>query len=202
MRKVFAVLLVVPVVVLCTSGPAATQPKPPGKILGAVNVVGDSITQLATDALDQNLRSGYYRYEPTISGRGGTNMAQNLSLIESDEQTNPAAYWVIELGTNDALGDNWSWWVDFRNEVQALQGQQCVVFVTVGTNLPRGGDVASGIDLAIFYETLLDPNVHEVDWGNVEYSDPAYTLYDGIHPSPLGSRVLAEMIHKTLNKAC
>jgi hypothetical protein len=200
--KVFAALIVVLAALVGSGGTVASRPRPPGKVLGAVNVIGDSITQLSFTAFSSELRNGYLRYLPTISGRGGTDMAQNLALIEQYEVTNPASYWVIELGTNDALGNNLSWGPDFASEVQALAGQQCVLLVTVGDQLPRGDDVAGGIDVAIFYETLLHANIHEVDWGDAEYGDPSYLLGDHIHPSALGARVLADMIHESLNRAC
>ena len=201
--KALAALLVALAVVVSSAGSVASRPRPPGRILGPVNVVGDSIVELADGALSSELHSGYLRYLPTISGRGGTDMAQNLPLIEQYETTNPASYWVVELGTNDALGDNQAWGPDLADEVQALEGQQCVLLVTVGNQLPWGSDdVAGGIDLTIFYETLLHANIHEVDWGAAQYSDPSYLLSDQIHPSAQGARVLADMVHQSLNKDC
>lgn len=203
LAKALAALLVASALVVGSAGGVASRPRPPGRILGPANVIGDSIVQLAVGAFSYELRSGYLRYVPNISGRGGTDMAQNLSLIEQYQTTNPADYWVVELGTNDALGDNQAWGPELADEVQSLENQPCVLLVTVGDQLPWGSDdVAGGIDLTMFYETLLHPNIHEVDWGDAEYSNPSYLLSDHIHPSELGSRVLAEMVHQSLNRDC
>ena len=203
LAKAFAALLVAFAVTVATTAPAAPRARPPGRIRGVVNVIGDSITELATGALSVKLRSGYLRYLPTISGRGGTTMSENVPLIEQYESTNPASYWVVELGTNDALGDNQAWGQDLVDEVQALESQRCVLLVTVGDRLPWGSNgVAGGIDVAIFFETVLHDNIHEVDWGDAQYSDPSYLLGDQIHPSSLGDRVLADMVHESLNRDC
>ena len=201
-------LLVVAVLPLFVLGVAPTARATGVRV--PVDIVGDSIMYYAEPATYAELTTGIHQYDPTISARPGTTMAQNLPVIEQMQQTASQDApqgalrpdWVVELGTNDALRSNPSWWWDFMANLSALHGA-CVVFVTVGTQLPFGSNAIAGdIDLSIYYQTLENQNIHEVDWGDAEYTNANWLLPDHVHPSPAGSRQLADMIHHALNTAC
>jgi lysophospholipase L1-like esterase len=46
------------------------------------------------------------------------------------------------------------------------------------------------------------PNVHLLDWGTIEYQNPAWLSGDGIHPTPAGQAALAALETQELQHAC
>lgn len=157
----------------------------------SVVLVGDSITARAEPDIEQALRA--YRVVP--DGIDGSTMAQHLGTITSIEAKGGPYAWVIELGTNDAIGANADWASNFSNEVSALEGQPCVVFVTVD---PKLGPISTGIDQAITSAVASHPNFHTLDWGNIEFRKPHWLISDGIHPSRTGEAELARLEHKAV----
>ena len=45
-------------------------------------------------------------------------------------------------------------------------------------------------------------NVHLLDWGDIEYQNPAWLTADGIHPTPAGQAALAALETQELHHAC
>jgi hypothetical protein len=156
-------------------------------------IIGDSISELATSALDHTFR----HYDLFIDAVGGTRMADHLPTIERVESDGLPRDWVIELGTNDALRApvNLNWASDFANEVAALQTQNCVIFLTVD---PRLGPISVGIDDAIAAAVAAHPNFHALDWGTIEFHKPQWLIADHIHPSGSGIAELAKLEHKAV----
>ncbi|MGA2521769.1 MAG: hypothetical protein ABSG81_13260, partial [Acidimicrobiales bacterium] len=136
------------------------------------------------------------RDHPYIDGVGGTKIAQHLSTIQTLVDSGPPRDWVIELGTNDALGNNPNWAADFAQEVSLVQDQPCVVFVTVNPTL---GPVSTGIDGAIAAAVAAHANFRSLDWGTIEFSDPAWLLSDHLHPTPTGAEELARLENTVLH---
>ena len=157
----------------------------------SIVLVGDSITARAEPDIEQALRA--YRVVP--DGVAGSTMAEHLGTITSIEAKGGAYDWVIELGTNDAIGANANWASDYSNEVSALEGQPCVVFVTVN---PKLGPVSTGIDQAITSAVASHPDFRTLDWGNIEFRKPHWIVSDGIHPSKTGEAELARLEHKAV----
>jgi hypothetical protein len=188
---------------------AATTTAPPTTVIGnlgatspavastsqtSVNVaiIGDSISELATPALEHELR----HYTLYIDAVGGSRMAAHLPTIERVEGDGLPRDWVIELGTNDALPPpNTNWSSDFANEVGALQDQACVVFLTVNPTL---GSVSTGVNEAIANAVASHANFHSIDWGNIEFHRAKWLLYDRLHPSTSGDVEIATLVHKAI----
>jgi len=172
---------------------AATSPSS-SSLPGSDNVaiIGDSITELATPDLQRELRDDHLY----IDAAGGTKIAQHLANIQQLAGDGQSRTWVIELGTNDALGENPDWTNDFANEVAAVQSQPCVVFVTVN---PKLGSVADGIDGAISAAVASHPNFRLLDWGDMEFRSPEWLMDDHIHPSLSGRMELAKLVKRAVS---
>lgn len=191
-----------PLATTTTAPPAATPTAPltTGTTIPAVAstsqtprvaIIGDSISEFATPALTHVLRHDTLY----IDAVGGTTIADHQSTIEQVESDGLPRDWVIELGTNDALGGNTNWSSDFANEVAALQGQRCVVFLTVKPTL---GSIGAGINEAIANAVATHPNFHLIDWGNIEFRRAKWLQSDALHPSKSGDIELATLVHQAI----
>jgi hypothetical protein len=162
----------------------------------AVYVVGDSITYLSEASISSDFAQA--GYQPTISATPGVKIGQSQAEITTLAQNQPWA-WVIELGTNDAGANDTVWPEQFLAEWSAISPATCVVYVSVS---PRVGAVAQQIDGAIQKLSVLHPNVHVLDWGNIEYQNPAWLEPDGIHPTPAGQAALAALVTHEVHQFC
>lgn len=162
----------------------------------SVYVVGDSITYLSEAPISADLSNA--GYQPTISATPGVKIGQSQAEITSLAQNQPYA-WIIELGTNDAGARDTVWPQEFLAEWTAVSPANCVVYVTVS---PRAGPVAQQIDTAIENLAKAHSNVHVLDWGTIEYQNPAWVTGDGIHPTPAGQNALAALETQELHRDC
>jgi lysophospholipase L1-like esterase len=162
----------------------------------AVYVVGDSITALSSASISSSLSNA--GYQATISATPGVKIAQTLTNVTALARNQPWA-WVIELGTNDAGARDATWSQPFLAEWAAISPANCVVYVSVS---PRSGPVGIQIDSSIEKLAQAHANVHVLDWGRIEYSNPAWVSPDGIHPTPDGQATLASLEAEELHHAC
>lgn len=162
----------------------------------SVYVVGDSITYLSEAPISADLSNA--GYQPTISATPGVKIGQSQNEITALAQNQPYA-WIIELGTNDAGARDTVWPEQFLAEWSAISPASCVVYVTIS---PRAGPVAQQIDAAIENIAKTHRNVHVLDWGNIEYQNPAWVTGDGIHPTPAGQGALAALETQELHRDC
>ena len=161
-----------------------------------VYVVGDSITYLSEASISSDF--AHAGYQPTISATPGVKIGQSQAEITTLAQNQPWA-WVMELGTNDAGANDTVWPEQFLAEWSAISPASCVVYVSVS---PRAGAVAQQIDGAIEKLSVMHSNVHVLDWGNIEYQNPAWLTPDGIHPTPAGQAALAGLETQELHRFC
>jgi hypothetical protein len=105
--------------------------------------------------------------------------------------------WIIELGTNDAGARDTVWPEQFLAEWSLVSPASCVIYVTVS---PRAGPVAQQIDASMQKLAEQHSNVHLLDWGNIEYQNPAWLSGDGIHPSAAGQATLAMLEAQLLGR--
>jgi len=162
--------------------PAQAKTREPPKTVG---IVDDSISFISGGAI--GARFGH-RYSVTLGAVPGATMAYQLPAVEAAAAGDPWAI-ILELGTNNAYYNAPGWKTQFDNEEAAVAGQHCVVFLTVPT---EWGAVAVGLDTAIRHATKTYRNFHKLDWGNRGYSNPSWVLPDGVHPTPLGEKKLAD----------
>jgi lysophospholipase L1-like esterase len=162
----------------------------------AVYVVGDSITYLSEPSISSDFSNA--GYQPTISATPGVKIGQSQAEITALAQNQPWA-WIIELGTNDAGAQDTVWPEQFLAEWSLVSSATCVIYVTVS---PRAGPVAQQIDASMQKLAQAHSNSHLLDWGNIEYQNPAWLTGDGIHPTPAGQAALAVLETQELHRAC
>ena len=162
----------------------------------AVYVVGDSITALSEAPISSDLSDA--GYQAHISATAGIKIGQSQAEINALAQNQPWA-WIIELGTNDAGANDTVWPGQFLEEWSVVSPATCVIYVTVS---PRAGPAAQRIDANIQALARAHHNVHLLDWGNVEYQNPAWVTGDGIHPTPAGQAALALLESNELRRTC
>jgi lysophospholipase L1-like esterase len=161
-----------------------------------VYVVGDSITYLSESSISSDFSNA--GYQANITATPGVKIGQSESNVSTLAQNQPWA-WIIELGTNDAGAEDSVWPEQFLAEWSAVSPAECVIYVTVS---PRAGPVAQQIDASIQKLAQAHSNVHLLDWGNIEYQNPAWVSGDGIHPTPAGQAALAALETQALQHAC
>ena len=175
-----------------------------------VGVVGDSITAASQRVwcnCISNAIAPKYAYQ--ISGVSGATMTDQFGTVEKF-QHNPEGSpndWIIELGTNNddwggkALDANWAF--EFDAEVAYLQHAGCVIFVTVGTDQPvLPGPMPELLNALISRAAAQHPNMHVLDWGNIEYLEPSWLLPDHVHPTAAGAHELASLELQALQRDC
>jgi hypothetical protein len=162
----------------------------------AVYVVGDSITALSQTAITQALASA--GYDPTVTAAPGVKIGQAQANMSSLARNEPWA-WIIELGTNDAAASDAIWPLPFLSEWSLMSSSPCVIYVTVS---PRAGLVGAAINASMTKLAASRRNVHILDWGRMEYQNPAWVSVDGIHPTPAGEAMLAALETNELQHAC
>jgi lysophospholipase L1-like esterase len=161
-----------------------------------VAVVGDSITALSrTDVSAVLTQAGF---QPVVEATPGVKMAQAAATIDQLSQQSPTD-WIIELGTNDAGGNNRLWSEAFLAEWQRVESSDCVIYVSVS---PRAGAIATQIDTAFAGLAAKHANVHVLDWGRLEYDHPGWVEPDTIHPTPAGQAELAGLEAQALQHDC
>jgi lysophospholipase L1-like esterase len=161
-----------------------------------VAVVGDSITALSRQWIAVSLFDAGHL--STIDAAPGITMAQAEPAITQLAHQHPSA-WIIELGTNDALGKNPLWGEPILAEWQQVRSSQCVIYVSVS---PRSGPIAAQIDTALAGLAHEQANVHVLDWGNLEYANPAWLEPDKIHPTPAGQAELGSLEAQEVHRYC
>jgi lysophospholipase L1-like esterase len=162
----------------------------------AIYVVGDSITSLSAGSISTALSNA--GYDPTIRATPGVKIGQAQNEVMTLAQNQPHA-WIIELGTNDAGANDNTWLLPFLAEWNSVAPASCVIYVTIS---PRAGPVGTKINAAIQNLAATHRNVHVLDWGNVEYSNPSWVYPDQIHPTPQGQAALASLETQELQRVC
>jgi hypothetical protein len=161
-----------------------------------VYVVGDSISALSRTAISTALQDS--GYQPTVDAISGAKIGQQENGVATLARQQPWA-WVIELGTDDAGAQNIAWPQPFLTEWKEISSAACVVYVTVS---PRSGPLAGQINSSIYSLAKSHSNVRIIDWGRIEYENPAWVTFDHIHPTKQGQAELAGLEMQELAHGC
>jgi hypothetical protein len=161
-----------------------------------VAVVGDSITALSRQSIATSL--GRAGYEPSIEAVIGIEAEQAVPLVDQLAEQKPND-WIIELGTNDAGRDNPLWASPLLAEWQQVRSSGCVIYLSVS---PHAGPIAAQINASLAELARAHANVHILDWGSLEYENPAWIEPDMIHPTTTGQVELATLEAQMLRHYC
>ncbi len=161
-----------------------------------VAVVGDSITELSEQSIEASLtQAGYH---PMVQAVIGIEMAQAVPSIDQFAEQDPND-WIVELGTNDAGRNNQLWELPFLAIWHQVRSAGCVIYVSVSQ---RAGPIATQINASIAGLARAHANVHILDWGSLEYLNPAWLEPDLIHPTPAGQAELAALETQEIRHSC
>lgn len=212
MKKVLGLVVVLAIAALgmtgCYGGNLA-NPK--------VAVNGDSITYLATPAIENTLDP---KYAWTVSAHSGDRFTDRVSALEGqiNDPQGPPKDIIINLGTNDvfqynAWGDQWQ---EGLNQIASIAGFSgaCVIFVNVSRYAADYSDsnnsTAEQINLAINRLVAQDPNFHLLDWDGFIHQGTNFDQYIAtagafgydVHPNQAGQQALANLYLQALQQDC
>jgi len=161
--------------------------------------VGDSITWLSGNAIESALNPSYFLQ---LNGYPGATIANQFPTIEAFEQDPNGAPsdWIIELGTNDMVFNIPNWSAAFQNQISYLSKAHCVVLLTVSPRIKN--PATAKLNKMIKATPLSHSNMHVLNWGEIEYQNPAWLNPDGIHPTSAGQTELAKLELKDLKHYC
>ncbi len=161
-----------------------------------VAVVGDSVTALSRQSIATSLAQA--GYQPSIEAVDGIELVQAVPFVDQLAEQKPND-WIIELGTNDAGRDNPLWALPFLADWQQVRASGCAIYLSVS---PHAGPIAAQINASLAGLAHAHANVHVLDWGSLEYGNPAWIEPDMIHPTPAGQAELAALETQALRRYC
>jgi len=203
-RRLRAVVLVLAVAFGITAcRPVYTGPEGP-----RVAVVGDSITNAATDHLDAEMAARYRH----LHGIDSIDLVEGRDrLVKPVVETDPSVV-VVELGINSAR-EVWNSadLVALERVLADLRTVPCVVWVTPTaldvSYYDHLGEGTLKARIALFQASLKkrlpkNPNVHLADFGAVEAEHPEWYHADGLHLSEAGRAAYAAYVADQVAAAC
>lgn len=213
-RQVLAVALFVAMAVAsgCSRSPAETvtttapvisadrEPRRPTR--ATVVVLGDSISRLSDPAIAAELADGY---EVVTRSRDGTTIAEQLSwaaLHAPGGDGRQADAMLIELGINDVLFRNRDVIADLGRLARAVRDVPCVVWYSLIQYPTEVGLVAARVNAELRRLPSVDQRFFFTDLNEPFYGRSGAVGPDGVHPTLLGRRYLAEAYARDLVKTC
>lgn len=182
-----------------------------------VAVNGDSITYLATSAIQNTLGANYAW---NVDAHSGDRFVDRVAGLESqiNDPQGPPKDIIINLGTNDvfqynAWGDQWQAGLNQIADVAGFSGA-CVIFVNVSRYAADYSDsnnsTAEQINLAINRLVAQDPNFHLLDWDGFIHQGTNFEQYIAtagafgydVHPNQAGQQALANLYLQALQQDC
>jgi lysophospholipase L1-like esterase len=162
--------------------PAHAQ-APPGGIL----VVGDSLEVGTSPNLAPLLPGATI----TVDAEESRSSSAVLDALAANLDASHSIV-VFDAGTND---DPAQPSVLTANLAQAaeLAGDRCMVVATINRP-PYNGIGPEGLNAAVTSFAASRPNTQLVDWQSAALSDPGILYSDGVHPTPQGYRLRAQLI--------
>lgn len=165
----------------------------------AAVVIGDSLTVQARDVLQQRLPTAVIDAEVgrTMVRPGLTDDA--LSRIP-DLRDLDAAWFVVELGTNDATFNGYpidQLDDDIDSVLDAIGRDRCIAWVLPFATNPRSPIEQANTEA---FRELASSKVQSLacnrvlDWGALAIAEPPVLASDGVHLSPLGTERLADLV--------
>ncbi len=193
-------------VVLATRSSGPSRPEPTERVV----LLGDSITELSGSTLEDRLGD---RWAVVVDGQSGATVAQRLPAAERAAADDPRQV-VVNLGTNDVtlLLDPAESLARMRDLLALFPDAACLHVVTVGEGIEINGR-SYATEAAAYNDGLrslaaADPRITVLDWDAALRSDedvngtaPDALLYDTVHPTARGEKVLAAL-YATGLEAC
>jgi lysophospholipase L1-like esterase len=153
-----------------------------------VYVIGDSVLLGAQAEVTVALRD----WDVTVDAQQSLSLLGATSMLEA-RRPEIGGVAVVELGLNDGTGS-----AEFRRRIDAamsvLTGVPTVVWLTQREFEAGRAEMNAELVAA----TTRYPSLRVLDWNAVVTNDPAVVGPDGIHLSPAGRAVIADLIRTTV----
>jgi hypothetical protein len=154
---------------------------------GGVLVVGDSLEELTSPYLQRYLKG----VPLTVNAVGGSNSYQIFDLFQESYDPSQSVI-VFDAGTNDnpnypqILAEN-------LQKVAAEVGDRCMVVPTIHGFTVEGTD-NTGKNRVVAEFAASRPGTQVPDWAGAIAQDPGILQSDGLHPTPEGADLRAQLI--------
>jgi hypothetical protein len=154
---------------------------------GSVLVVGDSLEELTSPYLERYLHG----VPVTVNAVGGSNTFEIFDLFQESYDPSQSVI-VFDGGTNDnpnypqILAEN-------LQKVAATVGDRCIVVPTIHGYTVEGTN-NDGKNRVVSEFAASRPGTQVPDWAGAIAGDPAVLQSDGLHPTPEGADLRAQLI--------
>ncbi len=168
-------------------GPAANGPHGGKASSGSILAIGDSVMLAAEPELQKALGK-----KAVIDAEESRQADAYPPLIDAYRQAGQLPNTVIvQVGNNGPVYS-----ADFAAIKEALKGVPNVYFVNV--EVPRSWE--SQVNDELTFQIDQWPEAHEIDWQDA-IKDLGDDTYDGIHPTPAGARIYADLLSKAVGRS-
>jgi hypothetical protein len=154
---------------------------------GSVLIVGDSLEELTSPYLERYLHG----VAVTVNAVGGSNTYEIFDLFQESYDPSQSVI-VFDGGTNDnpnypqILAEN-------LQKVAATVGDRCMVVPTIHGYTVEGTN-NDGKNQVVAEFAASRPGTQVPDWAGAIASDPGVLQSDGLHPTPEGADLRAQLI--------
>lgn len=190
-------------VVLATRSSSPDAAEPTERVV----LLGDSITELSGSTLEERLGD---RWALLVDGQSGATVAQRIPAAERAAADDPRQV-IVNLGTNDVtlLLDPAASVGQLRDLLDLFPDAACLHVVTVGEGIEINGrryaEEAAAYNEGLRSLAAADPRITVLDWDaalrldeQVNGTAPDDLLYDTVHPTARGEKVLAALYASAL----
>lgn len=164
----------------------------PASAAASVVYVGDSLGVGTVPYLEAELDGVAINNDSDIGRPSGAGVAILQSLISPDDEVV-----VFDLGTNDDPGSPAAL-AGSLAAARSIAGSRCLVIATLNRP-PLNGIPVDGLNRAVKSFAAADGNVALVDWHARAEAAPSLLIADGVHPSPAGYALRAELVARAIS---
>lgn len=177
--------------------PTTTEDVDPDRVL----VVGDSVTHLSQDEIQQELD---WATTVDIRAHDGYRTDQLLATTQDGIAQDPDVA-IIMTGYNDILGDTVE--TDALDTMVELVDQvPCTVWLLLPEENAYDTEIARRWNARVQELTAGHPTIHLTrEWLELIEDAPAFTYVskaDGVHPNELGQQAIAEVMADAVDREC
>ena len=204
-KKILLLILAL-VAIACSACQVPTYTGPQAQ--PRIAVVGDSITDYSTTALDR----AFAKENRWIKGIPGIDLADGRTQLVQPAVASKPDVLVIELGINSAR-EVWNS-ADLTHLEGILRDTDsiaCVIWVTPNALEPSyydhlgKGTINSRIEqfqASLTKRLPANPNVRVADWGATEVQHPEWYDADRLHPNAAGQKAYAAFVLAQVQQGC
>jgi hypothetical protein len=177
--------------------PVTNQPPSSGTSRNALILVGDSLA-VGIKPLLPSLLSGW---RVTIDARVGRPLSEGMSIISATPvPSDGGAVLAVSLFTNDDPTHTGQLEAAVRTTLDRVGPRGCLIWATI-VRPPLNGVSYSAANNLLRRMAASEPRLRIVPWAEQVSAQPSLVGGDGVHPTPAGYRVRAQL-YASAAKSC